>query len=326
MLLAIIVRRILVADDGHDHVGNRSNCLVAVGDGERHGAEVRVLITELRGIQLHVCRTFFGTCRLSRAAERKVGSGVERRREVRFIAAHAVLFAVVGRHVVMAGDRHRGGDLVDGLVTVGHVERHFVEVRVRVRELIRSQPHVRRSGIRPCHLFRSAERKVGSGIERRACAHVVVTHAVLLTVVVRRILVAGDRHRDARERRDLLTAVEDGERHRREVGADVLELTLSQSHRGRSHIGASCLSRAAEREVALRIESITDTDVVAARSMLHAVVGRRTSVTGDGHRGGNRADGLITVNDDERHGGEVIVLITKLINGQTHRGRSCVNA
>ena len=135
MLLAVILRGGVRADNGHGHV-NRGDGHVAVRHGEGHGAEVRVGVRELLGGQSHVGRACVGSRGLGRAREGEavvhIVQGAAGRGRV---AARAVLGAVVCRGGVRTGNAHGHVNRIDGHVAVRHGEGH-VEVLVGVRELL----------------------------------------------------------------------------------------------------------------------------------------------------------------------------------------------
>ena len=165
VLLAVIYRGVVGADDGHGRI-DRVDGLVSVCDVERDGLEVGVGVRELPRRQAHVRGAGVGARGLGGAGEREVllyvvevsagGGGV---------AGDLVLRAVVVGRVVRAHDGYGHVDRVDLLVAVGDVEGDVGEVRVRVRELLRSQAHVRGAGV-------GARSRIGTG-EREVLGDVV---------------------------------------------------------------------------------------------------------------------------------------------------------
>ena len=163
MFLTIIGGGVVMAGDGHHHLIEGGDGLVAVRHLEVHLVEVRgIRVGELTGSKTHVRSADIGTLRCNHTihqsgvgsrGEREIGGGVERIAVGHIVTRHRMLVAIKGSRIVMAGDGHRHIDLVDGLVTVGHVEGHRAEVRIRVGELVLSagigtlQAHIGGTGI-----------------------------------------------------------------------------------------------------------------------------------------------------------------------------------
>ena len=259
-----------------------------------------------------------------RTAEGEVGLLVEIVAECDVIAGDTVFRTIIEGDVTMSLDRHGSRDRMDGLVTVSHLECHIGEISIGILELRYVQSHVRRTGVGTGSLCRAAESEVSHFVERVADAHVVAAHGVRRAVIVNGITMAGDGHHHVGHRSDCLVAIGHGECHGIEVRAVVGKLFFSQSHLGRTLVGALGLSRAAEGEVALLIEFITERDVIASDAMLMTVERRRIVMTSDGHGGSDRADGLIAVGDDERHGAEIRVRTRELRFVQSHVRRTSV--
>ena len=311
--------------------GNRQ---LAVRHVERHRAEVRIVVRELRGGELHVRGTHIGTSRCGIAAVGEVGHVVERIGDVHVVAAHALLGAVIDLRGRMAGDGHCHVDRVDGLVAVRHVECHRGEVRVVVDEHRTRKTHLGLAvGIGTLHhigsgcLSRSVEGEVGFVVQRTADArHRVAAHAMLTTIVRRCILSSHDGHRRI-DRGDGLVAVRHVERHRAEVRVGVGELSGSEAHvRGagirafrRNHTALqSGTNRRREREVTTCIQRSAVRGVEARHRMLGAVISRCIGVALDRHRRIDWRDGLITIRHMEDNGSEVRVHVGEHRIGETH--------
>ena len=303
--------------------------LVTVRHIERHRAEVRVRVGELAGSETHVGGAGILAGGLSRAAEREVRALVQRRAVRGVEAAHAVCQPVIIRGVVMTRHRHCRIDLVDGLVTVRHVERHRCEVRVRVGELTGGETHIRGTGIRPGSRGRAAEREVDVVARHLVQVRVgrgrVARHRVESSIIIRGVVGTGDGH-DGVDRLDHQLAVHNHKRHVREVVVDIGEVARNKSHLVAACIRAARRSTAAEREVGSRVEAVAEGHVIIRHRVQPAVIIHRVAVLRDRHRHVNRQNRQVAVGDVEGHFREVRVRVGELTCGETHVGRAGILA
>ena len=330
VLLAVVVGRVVLADDGDGHVDGL-DLLVTVGDVEGDGLEVGVRVGELPGCQAHVGLSRIGARRGDDVINQNRIVGRREREVLRHIvevgvcrgriAGHGVCLAIVVGGVVRTNDSDDCVDLVDGLVAVGDVEGDLREVVVRVRELVGRKTHVGGAGVSAGRLGGAAEREVRLLVQRVADLHVVAGDAVLFTVVVGGVVIARDGDHDLVDRRDGLVAVSDVEGHVGEVGVRVGELPGVQTHVRGAHLSAFGLGGAAEGKVLRHVVEIgARGGGVATHRMLFAVVRRSVVVTDDGDGRIDRVDLLVAVGDVEGHGLEVRVRVLKLFRSQAHIG------
>ena len=253
VLFAVVVRRVVRTADGY-HSVDRGDRLVAVRYVEGDTLEVAVRVRELATCQVHVRGARIRPGRRCCTAEGEVLRHVIQVGVCsRGVAAHAVLFAVIVRRVVRAADSYHSVDLLDLLVAVRHVEGHGCEVRVRIRELISRQAHVRGARIRPGRRCCAAEGEVlRHVIQAGVCSRGVTAYAVLFAVIVRRVVRAGDGYCCV-DRSDRLVAIRHIEGHLREVAIRVRELLCRQAHGCGTCVSLCSLSCAAEGEIALLI-------------------------------------------------------------------------
>ena len=130
VLFSVIVRRVAVACYGHKHLVNCGYRLVAVNDIECDSREVLILVCELIRGKTHLSRALFSPCSFILAAEFKVILAVQRIADLHIIALHAVLRAVVYRHVMSAPDGDCGVHRCYGERSVFDSECNVAEVCV----------------------------------------------------------------------------------------------------------------------------------------------------------------------------------------------------
>ena len=316
-----------MAGDGHDNSCQR-----------RDGAFRLGRINHLVVIQLGI----FTSRHDSLAAvhrHRLVGAGVriiERTRQTRDGQALSIHMRIDGHtHLSVCraivglrrdGDSELSRLLIDGLVAVGHVERHTAEISVGIRKLIGSQSHVRRTLVGTGSVGCAAEREVGLLIEVVAECGIIAAYLMLCAVVCHDVTMARNGHGSGNGT-DFLVAVGHVECHAGEIRIRIRKLVGSQTHRGLTGIGTLRLSRTAERKVALLVERITDLHVVAAHAMLRAVVVGGIVMTGDGdHHISDCSDLQIAVGHVEGHIREVCIIVGKLVGSQTHHGLTLIGA
>ena len=322
MFRAVVIRRVVMTRHRHCRVDRRDG-LVAVRHVEGHRREVRVRVGELFRSKAHVRSAGIRPGCRGRAAEGHVSALVQRRAERGVEARHRVFRSVVGSGVVMARHRHRSVDPVDLLVAVHHIEGHVGEVRVRVGELAFGKTHVGLAGIRPGRLRRAAEREVSGGVERSVDGHVVAAHAVNLSVIIHRVVMARDGHHHLVQRGDRLVTVRHIERHRAEVRrVQIRELTVRETHvrRAGSRSGSGC--RAREHEVRALVQRRAVRGVEARHRVLGSVIHRAVVMARHRHRRLYRADRLVAVGHIERHRLEVVVVVGELAGGKAHIRRA----
>ena len=146
VLLTVVCGGVMMTGNGHHHLTHSRDGLVAVHNIEGHLVEVRrIRVGELLRIKTHIGGTCHRTFRRNHIihqssigswSEREVCSGIERVTVGHIVARHHMFLTIKGGRVLMTGDGHRHVDLIDGLVTVGHIEGHRTEVRVVVGKLV----------------------------------------------------------------------------------------------------------------------------------------------------------------------------------------------
>ena len=163
---AVVGRSLTIGDAvvvcGHGQV-DLVDGLIAVGNAEGDGAEVRVGVHELAGRQTHVRRAGVGTGSRSRAAEREVAVDiVQRVISGRVITGDAVLGAVVIDRAVVSRDGDGHVDRVDDQ-TAGRLGIEGIEVIVRNRRAARRDSGLRAEGA----LIGARVRAGGNGVTKR---------------------------------------------------------------------------------------------------------------------------------------------------------------
>ena len=246
----VILHHVSVTRHRHTHLDGRDS-LITIGHVERHGGEVGIRIGELLGIQPHHHSAGIGLRGRCRAAEREVGLRVETRRGRHRVACHRVRLSIIGTAVAVTRDGHHRVDRIHGLVTVRHMERdHAVKITVDILEHGGRETHVHGAGIGERSFRRAAERKVILRISGIADRHIIATHAVDRSVVIRRVLVSRDGHHHCAGFHNLEPTIRHTERYI-EIRIVIFELTGCQSHRVRIriHIGTRRLCIARHRDV-----------------------------------------------------------------------------
>ncbi len=326
VLFAVIVGRVVRADNGHNHV-DRLDGLIAVRHVEGHGAEVLVRVCELLSRQAHVGGADVGSGCFGLSAERDVLAYViQIAVRGRGVGIYGVCFAVIVGRVVCADNGHNRVDLVDCLIAVRHVEGDFGKVPVVVLELFGLQTHIGGAEVGPARFSCTLEAKVSFCVQRVADLNVISADAVLFAVVVGGSIVSGNGHNHFVHRHDLLIAVRHIEGNVVEVVVRVLELVSCQLHLRLAGFGPCRCRFAAEAEVSFRVQRVADLDVVFTDAVLAAVIGRGIVMSGDGHRHIDRFDRLVAVRHLEGNGAEVAVSILELAGCQVHVRGACVCA
>ena len=231
-------------------------------------------------------------------------------------------FTVIVNLVAFLRNSHHRIHLVDLQLTVNDGERHLIEVRIRIYEVIGYNTHVvgtgcglrhcpgccRCRGHRGCHIVQCSVRR-----------HALVSRdGVSFTVIVNLIALLRNGNHCVNLINSLMT-VSNVEGHRAEVRVSIFELISSQTHVSSSGIRSCCCCRTAEREVVINIiQSAVDRSCIARHSMLFTIIVRGVNSTLDCHRHINGFNRLITVGHLEGHIREVVVSVGELLGSQTH--------
>ena len=282
VLIAVIILGIVLTDNRHNHRTGLHHLHPTVVDGERH-MEVGIRIRELAGIQAHIRSTGIGLRGRSRAAEGNVALIIQNIVNDHRVARHRVGTMVILHHVSVTRHRHTHLNGRDGLITVGHVERHGGEVGIRIGELLGIQSHHHSAGIGLRGRCRAAEREVGLRVETRRGRHRVACHRVRLSVIGTAVAVTRDGHHRVDRIHGLVTVRHMERDHAVKITVDILEHGGRETHVHGAGIGERSFRRAAEREVVLRISGIADRHVIATHAVDRSVVVRRVLVSRDGH-------------------------------------------
>ena len=317
--------RVEVTDDRDGDV-DREDLLIAVGDVEGDGSEVRVLVCEHVLRETHHRLACVGALGCRRAGEREVAFLVQRVADRDVISRDFVLSSVIVGRVEVTDDRNGDVDRFDRLIAVGDVEYDPVKVRIRIREHVLRKAHVRRADVGALRFRGAGEREVGFRIQRIADRHVVAGDFVLGSVVRIGAVVTDDRDDDRADRIDRDETVGDVEGNGPEVRVRVREHLLLETHIRRADLGTRRFRRAGEREVGFLIQRVADRHVVAGDLVLLRIVGHGIVVTDDRDGHVDREDLLITVGDVERDGSEVRVRVREHVLRKAHHRLAGVGA
>ena len=332
MFVTVKVDRAVVAGDGNYYFVDRYDGLVAVRDVEGHGAEVRILVRELRNRQAHSRGAVLRPgCMGSTGEVEVLRCVVQVRARRRGVAVHLMLFAVVSRGVRCADDRHGRGDRIDLLPAVRNVEGHGAEVRVRVRELASCQAHVLGARVGLFRFSRSVEGEVFASLHHAVQARVrgrgVAAHCVLNAVIVSGVVRTDNRYGRG-DRLDRLIAVRNVEGYRAEVRISVRELRDCQAHSRGTGNRPGGLCRTAEGEVLViagrNVQSRIRLSGEAVHLVFVAVIVPAVGCADDGYGRGDRINLLIAVRHNEGDLFEVRVLVHELVLRQAHVLGACV--
>ena len=196
LFTAVVLIGAVRADDGDGDVDRLDLEAAVLRDHEHDVAEVRVVVREVRGRQVHVVRTRIRLGERRRAAEAEITLVIVRVADGDVVAGDRVRIAVIVDRIRVTGDRDRNGaDVGDRHKAVGDAEGHF-EVIVVVRKLARRKTHLRRADVGTRRSCRTGEREVRFQIQRIADRNVVAVSGKLAAGVGMRGVVTGDRDGD----------------------------------------------------------------------------------------------------------------------------------
>ena len=321
LLRAVVILRGRMACDIHNHNTGRHNLQPTISHGEGD-LQVGVIVGELAGKKTHR----IGADRRARgrriAAEHHIVLAEECAVGFHLITCHFLQSSGKFVHLRMTGNRHRHLNRLDGLVTVGHVEGHVLEVGVRVGELVVGKTHIGGTGILAGSRRRAAEREVGFGVESRICiGDHIVGNRVLRTVIQTRVVVTGNRHLSV-HLVDGEFAVGDVEDHIVNVGVGIDKLRGGKAHRIDTGIGLVQRRLSVEREVRggiVRVARSHNLHVIAGHAVCLRIVVGRKGMSGDVHNHGSlRHNPQPTVHLRE---GDVVVriVVAELVQIEGHR-------
>ena len=332
MVFAVIIRRVGMTGDGHNHFINGCDGLIAVRHIEGNVCEVSICIRKQLRQKAHICGAFVrpgdqGVCRHAfRGREGEVSFLIQVTGDIHVVSADTVGLTVKGVRAVVSGNRYRRVDLLNCLVAVRHIEFYSTEIRVRVRKLRGFQAHVLGAGIGLLRFVCSAEGNVMINIiQRGICCSGISRHRMLFAIV-RCDIIGTDHCYGHIDGLDHQSTVFDHEGHIFEVAILVLEIFRLQIH----IIGAGIRSVHAGVRGALQLEVIlgvqcgihtVDLDAlhsVARYGMLRAVIVAFAAVLSDRYRRADRVDRLVTVRHIERDCTEVRICVRELRYCQTH--------
>ena len=213
MLLAVIQHGVIVSRNRHNHFVDRIDRQRTVVNNKRHFLEVIVVVRELVSFQTHLVGARVSALHDRAAAEREVAFFVQLVVDRHVVARNRMLLAVIQHGVIMSRDRHNHfGKRVDLEPAVRYIERHVLEVAVRVCELVSVQTH--RVGARVgSRRFRGA---VVREVSRRVTytlggrdRHVIALNRLFASVIRYGVIMSRDRHNHfVRDRRDLQRSVD----------------------------------------------------------------------------------------------------------------------
>ena len=312
--VAVVLGGVVVAHDG-DLNRQRVDLHPAVGHHELHISEVRVRVAELVCGQAHVRGSGIGARGVRRACKREVSFSVQRAARGHGVTRCRMSRTVERLRVSIAHDGHNNlrSHRRDGLVTVGHHERHGAEVRVVIAELSSCQVHVRRTNFGTLGNRRTRELDIGVHVVQRACRSCdVALNRVGVAVVLGGIAVANNRYR-CLNRIHLRETINHGKRHI-EVAVRVRELLGRQAHVGRAGIGAGRGRIARELDVRSGIvqRACCGCDITRCRVNRTVIIGGNAIArNGYGHR--QRVDLHPAIGYHELHVREVRVLVAELV-------------
>ena len=233
---------------------------------------------------------------------------------------------------MMTRNRYGSIDLVNLLITVGHIEGHRREVRISVGKLTFIKTHVCLTifistfhHVSTCSVSCTAESEVCSLIQRSTVSGIETAHTVFNTIVIRSVIVTDNRHCSI-DLVNLLITIRHIEGHISEVRICIGELTSIETH-----VGGTCISSLSRRVVGITIEGkvgncvqrSTDGYIIAANAVFCTIVIRSVMMTFDGyyHRT-HRVDFLITLGHVEGHCRKVGVRVGELTLEEVHIGSS----
>ena len=202
---------IMVSYDVHNHGTRCHNFQPTVFHIERH-IKVVVAVGELVGGKAHVIEAHKRSRRCRSARTRDIRHIVQRTVGVHRIAAHRPFCVIILLEGGITRDNHLHILLVDGQITIGHVEHHIGERAVGVREVISIKFHRVSVDIRARCRGGSVEREVGCGVGLRALRHpdvndIKTAYAVFACVIIHHQGAALDRHNHRAGRHNLQPTV-----------------------------------------------------------------------------------------------------------------------
>ena len=327
VLFTVVGGRVMVSGNGHRRAV-LVDLLPAVIHNEGHLRDIAVQVRELLSIQAHVGGAGVRSGRFGRTVEAEVRFGICPVADLYIIARNAVLLAVVGGSVGMAGNRDRYFNRFDCDVAVCDREC-CLKVRVRVGELVFRQTHVGCTDIRSGYYVIAAEVDAGGIVQFTVRIGVesvdilqdpervdVSAHALFRCVVGEGSVVACDLDVH-RLRCNRYLAILHYIKGYVEVRIFVPEQSCVQVHPGVARITAAGFVRSVEGEVVRRVQIIVDLGIIAVRNMELAVIDRFGLVSGDGYRRVRAIDDQLAVHNLEGYG-EVVVVVGEVAGAQQH--------
>ena len=212
MLRAVIQHGVIVSRNRHNHFVDRIDRQRAVVNNKRHFLEVIVVVRELAIVQTHLVGARVGALRFRGASKREVAFLVQLVVDRHVVARNRMLLAVIRHGVIVSRNRHNHFvDRIDRQLTVVNNKRHFLEVAVRVCELVSVQTHRVGAHIRSRRFRGAAEREVSrrviytlGGRDR----HFIALNRLFASVIRYGVIMSRDRHNHfVRDRRDLQRSV-----------------------------------------------------------------------------------------------------------------------
>ena len=295
VILAVKVSRCIRAGNGYLNAVYRRNLLVAVCYHEGHSTEIGVVICKLTFIQAHIFGTGIFPGRHRRSVEAEIIFRIQRIADLYIITGDSMLFTVVLRGIVMAGNRYGHIDRIDLLVAVRYVEGNGTEIRIVIRELLSSQSHLGSTDNGLPGFRGAAEGKVSFRVQRIADLNIITADDVFIIVEISSVAVSGNvnGHVDLFY---LLIAVGDVEGDICKVIVQVRELLAYQAHISGARVRLFGKSCSAELEVVFSVQRIADFYIISADGMLFTVIVHCAAVSSNRHNNlFNRRNRLVAV-------------------------------
>ena len=319
MLFAVVVKYVTVLGDGYRRV-NLINCLVAIRHVEDDLGKVCIGVGELLGIQTHIGCAGIGPCRCCSScfAEGEVIFSIQRAADRNIVAAHAVLFTVVRRGVLVSGNGHNHFIHRNNLlIAIGHQEVDLGEVVIGISKVVSSKPHRSLAIVGPYCRCCTGEVEIVFSVQAVADLNIIAAHTVFFAVIGRVIGSTGNGHRRF-DRLDHQLTIHDGEYHVREVVIDVREVGSLQFHVIAGGIGTAHAVISAEGEVVLSVQSVVERHIITGHGMLFAVIVSFAFMLSDGHGHIDRINHQLAVHDLELNVFKIRVGVREVTGLQCH--------
>ena len=188
----------------------------AVLYNKRHFLEVLVVIRELFSFQTHRVGARVGALRFRGAAEREVAFLVQIVADRHVVARNRMLIAVIRHGVIVSRNRYNHFvDRIDRQLTVVNNKRHFLEVAVRVRELVSFQTHLVGTRVGALRFRGAVEREVSRRVTYTfgGNRYIIPINGLFASVIRYGAIVSRNRHNHfVRDRRDFQLAFGRGNR------------------------------------------------------------------------------------------------------------------